>query len=190
MTGYLYELVKDPSFMGALLGAVITGLTAIYIMNRTNINNRKKDKKKELNEFLKETRFLLYSVEKLIKHTGTYTQYQQEEETVRTTDVSPEPNPELAEIKHAKKLNEKDIAECIRKIKNVDRNAFTRDTFDIYLEILDITEGQVEYFWERSLKKRIGGVEAILEEAIVTLNKLKNVLERKYEEKEEEYHSI
>src|SRR5699024_1413658 len=131
---------------------------AIYIMNRTNVNNRKQDKKKVLNEFLQESRFLLYSVEKLIKHTEVFAEYQKEEETIERTDTGPEPNSELAEIRHAKKLNETDIAEYLRKIKNVNRNAFTKDTFDIYLEILSITEGQVEYFWQRSLKRDVSGV--------------------------------
>ncbi len=187
---YLSELFTDPSFMGALLGAVITGLIAIYVMNRTNVNNRKQDKKKALNEFLKESRFLLYSVEGLIKHLGTYVSYQKEEEQINRIGSGPYPNPELAEVQQAKRLNETDIAEYIRKIKRVNRNAFTRDTFNIYLDILNITEGQVEFFWKRSLERDVSGVGDILEEASKELHTFKGTLEQKYEEIEKEYNSL
>ncbi|UUI41167.1 hypothetical protein [Oceanobacillus oncorhynchi] len=87
-------------------------------------------------------------------------------------------------------MNEADIAGFLNKIKNVDRKSFTRDTFDIYLEILSVTEGQVEYFWKRSLEINGDGVGEILEEAIKELIALKNTLEQKHEEKEKEYSSL
>lgn len=187
---YLYGLFKDPSFMGALLGAVITGLIAIYVMNRTNVNNRKKDKKKELNDFLKESRYLLYSVEGLIKHISAYTEDQKEEERLKGTDLGPEPNPYLNRVHWAKRLNETDIEEYLRKIKSVNRNAFTRDTFDIYLEILNVAEGDIEYFWRRSLEREVGGAADILKDATQELTELNDSLEQKYKEKEIEYNSL
>lgn len=190
MKEYLCELFSDPSFMGALLGAIITGSIAIYIMNRTNVNNRKQEKKKVINEFLNESRFLLYSVEDLITQVDVYAKYQKEEEVIKRTDTGPEPNSELSDIRHAKRLNETDIAGCLRKIKNVNRNAFTRDTFDIYLDILSITEGHIEYFWQRSLERSVNGVGDILEDAINKLNALKDTLEQKYEEKQKEFNSL
>lgn len=190
MKGYFLNLISDSSFIGALLGAVITGLIAIYVMNRTNVNNRKQVKKKALNEFLKESYFLLYSVEGLLKHTNAYVKYQKEEEAIKRTDTGPDPNSGLVEIRHAKRLNEADIAGFLNKIKNVDRKSFTRDTFDIYLDILSVTEGQVEYFWKRSLEINIAGVGEILEEAIKELIALKNTLEHKHDEKEKEYSSL
>ena len=176
--------------MGALLGAIITGLIAIFIMYRTIVNNRKQDKKKMINDFLKESHFLLYSVGGLINHTNTYVKYQLEEEKVKRTGRGPLPDSELSEIKEAKRLNETDIAEYLRKIKSVDRNAFPIDAFDIYLDILRITEETVEYFWQRSLKWSVGGVADILEDAIKDLNTLKDALEQKYKEKEKEYNSL
>ncbi|UUI41166.1 hypothetical protein [Oceanobacillus oncorhynchi] len=98
MRGYFLNLIADSSFIGALLGAVITGLIAIYVMNRTNVNNRKQGKKKAINEFLKESFFLLYSVEGLIKHTNAYVKYQKKEEAIKRADTGPEPNSGLADI--------------------------------------------------------------------------------------------
>lgn len=187
---YVYRLIVDPSFMGALLGAVITGFIAIFIMHRTNVNNRKHSEKKEINEFLKESRFLIYSVEKLSRHISIYIGYQKEDEMAIKTDTGPYPNPQLAEIRHAKKLNEADITEYLSKVKSVNRKSFTKDTFDIYLEILSVTEGQIEYFWQRSLNKDVSGVGDILESAIDDLNALKQALEVKYEEKEKEYNAL
>ncbi len=176
--------------MGALLGAIITASIAIYIMNRTNINNRIQEKKKVINEFLNESRFLLYSVENLIRHVDVYAKYQKEEEMIKRTDTGPEPNSELSKIRHAKGLNETDIVDFLRKIKNVNRNAFTGNTFDIYLDILSIAEGQIEYFWQRSLEKNVNGVGDILEDATNELNALKVALEQKYEEKQKEFNSL
>lgn len=177
--------------MGALLGAIITGSIAIYIMNRNNVYSREQEKKKTLNEFLKETEFLLYSVNNLIAQTDTYVKNQKEEELI-VNRIDPEgfPTREMNEVKHAKKLNETDIAESLRKIKSVNRDAFTRDTFGLYLNILSVVEGDIEYFWKRSLENDAMGIGYILEEANAELNVLKGFLEQKYQEKEKKYDSL
>lgn len=191
MNDYWSKLFTDPSFMGALLGALITGVIAIYIMNRNIVYNRKQEKKKVLNEFLKESSFLLYSIKNLIALTNTYVKYQKEEELITNRiDQYGFPTIEMNDITHAKRLNKTDIDESLRKIKSVNRNAFTRDSFDLYLNILSVVEGDIEYFWKRSLAHAVNGVGEILEEANGELNVLKSFLEKKYVEKEEEYNSL
>lgn len=188
---YGFQLITDPSFMGALLGAILTGAIAIFIMNRTNVNNTKRKKKKILNDFIKESRFLLYALESLIGQIKIYVKYQKEEELITNrTDTNGFPTEEITEIAFAKKLSEADIAESLSKIKSVKRNAFTKDSFELYLNILSVVEGQIEYFWKRSLEKNVHGVGDILEDANKELGSLKDLLEYMHVEKGKVYDSL
>ena len=184
------KMLFDPNFMGALVGAIITGLIAILVMYRTIANNRKQDKKKLLNDFLKESHFLLYSLDGLITHTTTFANIQILEEDSIKTDKGPLPSRDVFEIKEAKKLNGTDIEEYLRKIKSIDRNAFSRDVFNLYLDILNITEGTIEYFWRRSLEHSASGIGDILMDGIKKMNTLKETLEKEYEKKEEKYNRL
>ncbi|MFD2704067.1 hypothetical protein [Salibacterium lacus] len=179
------ELLINPGFLGSLSGAVITGTIALIVMQGNIKFERNLRNKEELKKYIKEATYLKMYVTRLISTMNQYTKYQREEENLgQATDQDGFPTDELNEIMFAKNMIEEDVKRYITKIKGSKREDILEEYFDDYLEIIDITETGIEYFWERSIKNRTDGVADILNEEIKKLQESNEKLKKSIEKQQ------
>lgn len=179
---WIIETLSDPSFMGALLGALITGFIAICIMKITLKTEHKRTKRLIIEEFIKEAIFFYESTKELLETTTGYAEYQKEEENTATrVDKDGFPTEEISEIKFGKEILEKDMLSSLAKVKTVNRKYFTYDSIIIYININNTITNTIEYFWERSMNNSLHGVADFFFSAIENiedeLEKLKEIIE-------------
>ena len=176
------ETLSDPSFMGALLGALITGFVAICIMVITLKTENKRVDKRVLESFVKEATFFCESVKSLLDTAKGYAELQKKEENLITrVDEDGFPTEEIINIEYGKEVIEKDFINSLTAINTVERHYFTHKSIDSYIEIRSLITDGIEYYWERSMKHSANGVSDILFTNIgkteMELKKLKRLIE-------------
>jgi len=191
LLAWTIELLKDPSFMGSLIGALISGLIAICVLRSGIKHQDVLVEKAELRNFLKEAKFLSNSLSGLISSIRNYVnvQYQAESIKIRVNSNGFETE-EISDMKFAKDIIRKDMEKIFVEIKSVDRKAFLSDSFDIYLMIMNRCENEIEYFGDRSMNQDVAGVADILKDSIDEINTLKIKLDEFIKESKDKYNKL
>ncbi len=180
------NLFSEPSFLGALLGAILTGLTAILVMIITLWTENARRQRESNASYLKEMKHLLHAVENLSESTKQYAKAQANDEAItHRIDSEGFKTEEAIDIRFNKEIFEKDIIIALSSVNSIDKQNLPSEVTELFLEIKSIATGQIEYFWERSMKADIGGAAEILKVATTKLyeasEKLKSIISR-YEE--------
>lgn len=151
------HLLNDGSFLGALLGAILSGIIAIMVLMKGIKHQNYLITKTEIGNFLREATYLSDSVTSLEMYVKEYVKHQRHEENLpRLQDEIGNDLAVLSEIKVFKEMNGQLIKNTLIKIQSVDRKAFSYKAFDVYLEIINLCERDIEFFWDRSMNDRIG----------------------------------
>lgn len=170
------HLLNDGSFLGALLGAILSGIIAIIVLMKGIKHQNNLITKTEIGNFLREATYLSDSVTSLEMFVKEYIKHQRQEENspLQRDEIGNEIS-EASEIKVFKEMNGRLIKNTLSKIQSVDRKAFNYKAFDVYLDIINICERDIEFFWDSSMNDRIG-VADILDEYNSKLSELNQQL--------------
>jgi len=175
---WFINLVKDGSFIGSLLGAILSGLVAILVLIKGIKHQNNLFTKTEIGDFLREATYLSNSVTSLEMMIKEYIKHQRHEEMLRLPDEIGNDLGVLSEIRVFKEMNGQVIKNILSKIQSVDRKAFNYEGFDLYLEIINLCEKEIEFFWNRSMNNRVSGVADMLDKYITELSELNHQLNK------------
>lgn len=189
---WLIELLNNASFIGSLIGALLSGLVAIFVLVKGIKHQSNLLEKTKLENFLREAIFLNNSLRGLINTMRHYVELQYQEESISTDRIDEEgfPIEEISDIKFNKEIIQKDIENNLIGIRSVDRKAFTYDSFETYIKIINNCESEIEYYWDRSMKSAVGGVADILKISNNDLATLRNDLDKFINKAKKKYEKL
>jgi len=170
------------SFWGALIGAILTGVSAIFVMGRQLVFQRKIDDRKRLEEYLKEARVLKYYLELLITSTKSFSLLVLENEDLDSSD--PRFKNKIEENYGYAEMYYEDMEKYLNIINDIDHRYILEEMFQTYLEIKYICEQEVRYYSKRFVDRQTFGTGDLLNDAAEKLNQLKETLSKSIDSSE------
>lgn len=144
----------NPSFLGSLFGAFISGLIAIFIMFLTIRYEQKREKAIEIKNNLKEIKYMIFHASMLKKYIRDYISYKSGYEIganyssdkinikeITFVDESPT-------IKKLREDTDKEIRNIIINFQKINKDNLTIDVYNNYLYMKDLVESKILYVWQ------------------------------------------
>src|SRR5690625_1237802 len=144
--------MKDPNFLGSLIGAAISGLIAIIIMKITIRHEKRLSKKKDMESLVKELKQLYYYVDGVYKRLNQFVSYKVGYDKgfnlTKNKDVNVLGN--LSANSMLKKIEydtNRELNKFLDNITNINRREFSVDIYNLYLFTVDLIEFELSYWW-------------------------------------------
>ena len=190
------ELLSNPSFIGSLSGAVISGLVAVGTMKINHYVQKKEKELESLENYIKDVSLLSYSIKWLIHSIHKYTDWQIKQELIMEPLVTDGDyrahEKELNYIKYVKQLKKKEIDIHLFRIKEFNISNFGVEVSGIYLRALGLIETRIQGDLESSIQdeKWQGSYGDMLNKYCLDLKQFSYSLDEELKIKREQYDKL